>query len=110
MHTLPITFAFSTDSAFILQLEAEVELPDSVPHYQVKNIHLARNHHHGATIIPDMTLKCLLKQDKRIWVHADSDMPSDLSTAVGKDLENILPTITIASENDPIEEDDLYLA
>ena len=97
MNTLPITFAFSTDSAFTMQLEAEVELPGSVPLYQVKNIHLARNHHHSATNIPDITLKCLLKQDKRVWVHADSDMPSDLSTAVGNVLENILPAITIAS-------------
>ena len=109
MNILSITFAFSTDSTFTIQLEAQVELPDSVPLYQVKNIHLARNHHH-ATIIPDITLKCLLKQDKRVWVHADSDMPSDLSTAVGNVLENILPAITIASENDPIEKDDLYLA
>jgi hypothetical protein len=110
MNALPITFAFSTDSTFTLQLEAEVELPDSVPHYHVKNIHVARNHHHGATIIPDITLKCLVIQDKRVWVHADSDMPSDLSTAVGIVLENILPAITIASENDPIEKDDLSLA
>ena len=106
MNTLPITFAFGTDCSFIIQLKAEVELPDSVPLYQVKNIHLASNHH-SAPIIPDITLKCLMQQNKRVWVHADSDMPSDLSTAVGNVLENILPAITIASENDPIEKDDL---
>jgi hypothetical protein len=33
-----------------------VELPDSVPLYQVKNIHLTRNHHDSATIIPDIIL------------------------------------------------------
>lgn len=109
MNILPITFAFNTDMAFVIQLEAEVELPDSIPHYQVKNIHHA-GHHHKGPIIPDIVLKCLEKQDKRIWVHTDSNMPSDLSTAVGNVLENILPAIVIASANDPIEKDDLSLA
>jgi len=109
MNILPITFAFNTDKAFTIQLEAEVELPDSIPYYQVKNIHHAGNHHKHP-IIPDIVLKCLEKQGKRIWVHTDSNMPSDLSTAVGNVLENMLPAIVIASANDQIEKDDLSLA
>ncbi|HMI63346.1 MAG TPA: hypothetical protein VK518_20660 [Puia sp.] len=109
MNVLPITFAFNTDKAFTIQLEAEVELPGSIPYYQVKNIHHAGNHHKDP-IIPDILLKCVEKQDKRIWVHTDSNMPSDLSIAVGSVLESILPAIKIASSNDPIEKDDLSLA
>ncbi len=109
MNSLPITFAFNTDKAFTIQLEAEVELPDSIPHYQVKNIRHAGNHHRDP-IISDIILKCLEIQGKRVWVHTDSNMPSDLSTAVGNTLENILPTIEIAPANDPIEKDDLSLA
>jgi hypothetical protein len=106
MNIVPITFAFSTDNAFTIQLEAEVELLDSVPHYQVKNIHRARSYHKD-TIIPDIVLKCLAKQDKRVWVHIDSNMSSALGTAVGNALENVLPAIEIASENGPVENDDL---
>ena len=107
MNILPITFAFNTDKAFTIQLEAEVELPDAIPHYPIRNICHAGNHH---PIIPDIVLKCVEEQGKRIWVHTDSNMASDLGTAVGNALEKLLPAIEIASANDPIEKDDLSLA
>jgi len=109
MNTRQLSFAFSTDGTFITQLEAEVELPGAAPHYHVKNIHIAGNGH-KASVIPDLSIKCVVKMGLRMWVHIDSNLPSDLSRSIGERLESILPEIRTAPAADPLEEDDLTAA
>jgi len=109
MNTRYLSFAFGTDGTFITQLEAEIELPGSAPHYHVKNIHVAANGH-KASVIPDLSIKCVMKMGIRTWVHVDSNLPSDLSMSIGRRLESILPDIRTAPAADPMEQDDLSAA
>lgn len=98
--TMLIQFAYCADKVFTVRLEAEVELPDAFPHYRVKNIHLA-GHGRKDPAIPDVIIKCIMKNDRRTWVHADSQLASDLSCSIGSSLEKVLPEITVAPEDGP---------
>jgi len=106
MTILPIVFTLSMDNNFIVQLTAEVELPGLLPHYQVRNIHLADNRHPSPTL-SDITIKCIVYKESRVWVHTDSQMPSGLSMAVGAAIESGLPAIELAAATDPLTEDDM---
>jgi len=84
-------------------LEAEVELPDSIPYYQVKNIRLAGSES-KTPVIPDTNIKCVLKVDRRLWVHIDSNLPTELSSSIGNYLERTLPKIETAMAKDLVPE------
>ena len=106
-----IQFAYCADKVFTVRLEAEVELPDAFPYYQVKNIHLA-DHGRKDPVIADVIIKCIMKNDRRTWVHADSQLSSDLSCSIGASLEKVLPEIIVAAEDDsesqPTDQSILY--
>jgi len=109
MKILPIVFTYSTDKSFQVQLAAEVELPDLIPHYRVKNIQLAGKANRPP-VVSDLTIKCIIHNDIRIWVHTDSNMSSELSRAIGAAIESGLPEIEMASAADPLADDDLPVA
>jgi hypothetical protein len=105
MPIQPIRFSFQPDNSVTFELEADVELPGSAPYYQVKNIHLAGS---GlkTPVIPDTFIKCVLKQGHRFWVHIDSNLPTELSSSIGKCLENTLPKVETVMAKDVLQETD----
>jgi hypothetical protein len=100
MSSCLITFAFSVEGAFMVPLEAEVELPGPIPHYHARNIHLACSPHKG-NILPDVFVKCIAQDGKHSWVHIDSGLPSDLSTSIGNSLEKVLLHIEMSPPGGP---------
>lgn len=90
-----IRFYFRPDNIMNVELEAEVESPLSEQYYSIRNIHSA-NSSQKTPILPDTFLKCILRSNHRVWVHTDSDLPSDLGSSMGAYLEQILPAIKIS--------------
>ncbi len=108
MNTHPIFFTYNAENKLKIQLKADVEIPGSEPYYRITNISPA-GHERKFAVLPDITIKRINHKDKEIWVHADSNMPSDLSNTIGNILENTLPEIHSASVSTQHDSDDLYV-
>jgi hypothetical protein len=73
-----ISFSFAVDAAKVsLLLEAEVEEHHSKTYYNISNFRIPGQG--GRTVLPPITIQKV----KGKWVHRDSGISSDLSTAVG---------------------------
>lgn len=77
-----LTFEYHLDNSHIsLNLRAEVELNDDPRYYIVRNI---RSLHQGSSpAIPEIKLT----KKKSVWVHYDSQKPTDLTLSIGNDLD-----------------------
>lgn len=69
-----------------LKLSADIELHQSIPHYLVTNIHLARSSR-KVPLLPDISIKAITTDDGLKWVHTDSETETILSTLIGKEIE-----------------------
>jgi hypothetical protein len=73
-----ISFSFAVDAAKVcLLLEAEVEEHHSTTYYIISNFRIPG--HGDRTVLPPITIEKV----KGKWVHRDSRISSDLSSAVG---------------------------
>jgi hypothetical protein len=106
-NSFKIDFDFNLDaSAKILRLQGVVILHHSTPHYKISKIR--RFGHNGdIDLLPDIDIKCIMAEGKPTWVHTDSGKVSNLSQMAGEAIERIQPTIAMADDTLPTEEDDL---
>ena len=81
-RAFPISFEYCLDEDRIsVSLRADVEVHDEPTHYIVRNIRSFRQN--NAPAIPDIRLK----KHASVWVHIDSQKPTDLTRSIGKAID-----------------------
>ena len=89
-----ISFCYIISPDFQIQLNAEVQLQHSEPHYLIRNI---SNNIEAAHIpvLPDISIKAIKNGNEEItWVHTDSERQTILSQVVGKAIEKTIKVET----------------
>jgi hypothetical protein len=90
MGPFEINFDFPVASSDLkISLNATVELHHPEPYYLVRNFHLMENKNNtDNSVLPEQEITRLNRNGSFVWVHKDSEKESDLSTAIGKGIEN----------------------
>ena len=102
---LKIVFDFSLDgSSRVLQLEAQVALHHSAPHYKVYKIR-RKGQIHPSDLLPEVDIKCIVSDGGYKWVHTDSGKETYLSNAIGSAIEKTQGNPKIAEDNDDPDEE-----
>ena len=94
MRPFEIKFDFPVASSNLkISLSATAELHHSEPYYLVHNFYLTENtNSHGYhSVLPEQEIKRIKRGSTWVWVHRDSEKESELSLAIGKGLEDVLP-------------------
>jgi len=93
MRHFEINFDFPVASSNLkISLNATAELHHSEPYFVVHDFYLADNkkdnEHHS--FLPTQEIKRIRNNDSYLWVHKDSEKPSELSIAIGNGIDNVL--------------------
>jgi len=99
-----IVFDFSLDPSMkLMNLQGEVELHHSTPHYKISRIgRLGRTN--LPEILPDVDIKCILVKGQYKWVHTDSGKETYLSKIIGEAIEKVQPPELAAENGEPEDE------
>jgi hypothetical protein len=91
-ESFTIRFNFPLDhSSIIVKLEAIVTIHHSETYYQVHGFNYT--HHeieNEVSLLPEQELILLERDGMKRWVHKDSERETQLSTAIGKAIEEEL--------------------
>jgi len=94
MRPFEIRFDFPVASSNLkISLNATVELHHSEPYFSVHDFYLAdgiRNKEYHS-VLPEQEIKRIKRNGSYVWVHKDSEKESELSMAIGKGIESLLP-------------------
>lgn len=99
MRPFEINFDFPVASSNLkISLRATAELHHSEPYYLVHNFYLTNtvNDPGRHSVLPDQEIRRIKRGSGHIWVHKDSEKESELSIAIGKGIEIVLPEDQIA--------------
>jgi hypothetical protein len=93
MRPFEISFDFPVASSNLkISLNATAEIHHSEPYFVVQDFYLANNkknnEHHS--VLPVQEIKRIKRGGSFLWVHKDSEEPSELSIAIGNGIEAIL--------------------
>jgi len=94
-----IIFCYVVSPEFQIDMNAEVQLHHSDPHYVIRNIsnNLEATH---IPVLPDISIKAIRSGNEEItWVHTDSERQTILSRVVGKAIEKAVK-VEISGYND----------
>ena len=93
MRPFEINFDFPVASSNLkISLKATTELHHSEPYYRVHNFFFTDSNDHGRhSVLPDQEVKRIKRGNDYVWVHKDSEKESELSIAIGKGIESVLP-------------------
>ena len=94
MRHFEINFDFPVASSNLkISLNATAEMHHSETYFVVHDFYLADskkdNGYHS--VLPDQEVKRIKRDGSYLWVHKDSEQASELSIAIGKGIEAILP-------------------
>jgi hypothetical protein len=101
MRPFEISFDFPVASSNLkISLNATAEIHHSETYFVVHDFYLANskkdNEHHS--VLPDQEVKRIKRDGSFLWVHKDSEQTSELSIAIGKGIEAILPEEKLESK------------
>jgi hypothetical protein len=85
-NSFSVEFNYALSDTITLKLTASVELKHSLPHYNVSNFHF-KNHSSGTSLLPDIDIMAIRRNNEISWIHTDSYKETLLSMAVGKAIE-----------------------
>ncbi len=98
MKPFEVNFDFPVASSNLkISLRATAELHHSEPYYLVHNFYLTNGKANDGqlSVLPEQQVKRIKRGNDYVWVHRDSEKESELSIAIGKGIEKVLPEAEI---------------
>ncbi len=98
MKPFEVNFDFPVASSNLkISLRATAELHHSEPYYLVHNFYLTNGKANDGqlSVLPEQQVKRIKRGNDHVWVHRDSEKESELSIAIGKGIEKVLPEAEI---------------
>jgi hypothetical protein len=94
-----ISFYYKVSPDFHLEMNAQVQLHHSEPHYVIRNIGNNLDVK-NISVLPDCSIKAIKNGNEEItWVHTDSERQTILSQVVGKAIEKTVK-VEVSDYND----------